>query len=58
MTQVSQVRNLQELKKLKESPLQLPPKGREPTKVGLGVKADRRNNEVFFKHLPLIIDHS
>ena len=42
MTQVSQVRNLQELKKLKESPLQLPPKGREPTKVGLGVKADRQ----------------
>ena len=38
-TQVTQMRNLQELKELKGSPLQLPPKGREPARTGLGVKS-------------------
>ena len=38
-------RNLQELMELEGSPLQLPPKGRDPTKVGLEVKADRQENE-------------
>ncbi|WP_300814888.1 hypothetical protein, partial [uncultured Bacteroides sp.] len=35
LTQVSQVPNLQELKELKGSPLQLPPKGRDPYPGGL-----------------------